>query len=99
MKSTKMLAILVVLLVLVIAGIGRGQRKMYWTETGSNKNRRANLDGSAVEDLVSSSSPTGIAVDIAGGKMYWVAMGTDKIQRANLDGSGAEDLVTGLNTT
>ncbi|MDH4240088.1 MAG: hypothetical protein OEW48_11035 [Phycisphaerae bacterium] len=98
MKCTKMLATFVVLLVLCIAGISRGQRKMYWTDAMANKNQRANLDGSAVEDLVSSSIPTGIAIDIAGGKMYWISMGTDKIYRTNLDGSGSQTLVGGLST-
>jgi sugar lactone lactonase YvrE len=93
-----MLATLVVSLVLCIASISKGQRKMYWTDAGTGKNQRANLDGSSVEDLVSSSVPVGIAIDIAGGKMYWTAMGTDKIYRTNLDGSGSQTLVGGLST-
>jgi len=58
--------------------------------------RRANLDGSGVEDLVTTGlfEPNRIALDVAGGKMYWTDNGTDKIQRANLDGSEVEDLVT-----
>jgi low density lipoprotein receptor-related protein 5/6 len=71
---------------------------MYWTNAGSAKIQRANLDGSSVEDLVTTGliTPRGIALDIAAGKMYWTDTGTDKIQRANLDGSSVEDLVTGL---
>ena len=47
--------------------------KMYWVDSGTDKVRRANLDGSAVKDLVTSglSRPRGIALDVAGGKMYW----------------------------
>ena len=74
---------------------------MYWTNPGAGKIQRANLSGSNVEDLVTSglSSPTGLALDVAGGKIYWTDRGTDRIQRANLSGSGVEDLVTsGLNT-
>ncbi len=69
--------------------------KMYWTDMGTNKIQRANLDGSRVEDLVTTGlrNPFGLALDVAGGKMYWTDMGTDKIQRANLDGSRVEDLV------
>jgi sugar lactone lactonase YvrE len=93
-----MLAILVVLLVLCVAGISKGQRKMYWTDATANKTQRANLDGSVVEDLVSSSAPAGIAIDIAGGKMYWASMSIGKIYRANLDGSGSQTLVGGLTT-
>ena len=73
--------------------------KMYGTDGGTDKVQRANLDGSAVEDLVSGlSSPEGIALDVAGGKMYWTDSITDKVQRANLDGSAVEDLVSGLSS-
>ena len=69
---------------------------IYWTDYGTDKIQRANLDGSNVQDLVTSGlrSPVGIALDAAGGKMYWTDWGTAKIQRANLDGSNVEDLVT-----
>jgi DNA-binding beta-propeller fold protein YncE len=70
--------------------------KMYWTDRGTQKIQRANLDGTDLEDLVSSGlvDPLGIALDIAGSKMYWTDFGTAKIQRANLNGTGVEDLVT-----
>ncbi len=73
--------------------------KMYWTEFSIKKVRRANLDGTSVEDLVTTglSHPTGIALDLAGGKMYWADGATEfsaKIMRANLDGSNVETLVT-----
>ena len=69
--------------------------KMYWTDYRANTIRRANLDGSNVEDLVVTSlgNPYGIALDVAGGKMYWTDAGTEKIQRADLNGSHVEDLV------
>ena len=64
--------------------------------TAWNRIRRANLDGSHVEDVVITTldNPYGIALDVAAGKIYWTDAGTEKIQRANLDGSQAEDLVT-----
>ena len=72
--------------------------KIFWTNWNSFKIRRANLNGSDVEDLVTSAQgvayPGHIALDVAGGKMYWTDRGTRKIQRANLDGSNIEDLVT-----
>ena len=74
---------------------------IYWTDAGTEKIQRANLDGSNVQDLVTQglSDPRGIALDVAGGKMYWTDADTDKIQRANLDGSNVQDLVTqGLET-
>ena len=72
--------------------------KMYWADSVTDKIQRANLDGSNIEDLVTTglSDSDGIALDIAGGKMYWTDTETDKIQRANLDGSNIEDLVTRL---
>ena len=70
--------------------------KLYWTDFGTKKIQRSNLDGSGVEDLVTTGleSPSGLALDVSGGKMYWTDGGTNKIQRSNLDGSGVEDLVT-----
>ena len=69
---------------------------IYWTDFGTDKIQRANLDGSNVQDLITQGleTPGGIALDVAGGKMYWTDFGTDKIQRANLDGSNVEDLIT-----
>ena len=81
---------------------GRGATKMYWTKSGTYKIQRANLDGSNVEDLISTGlevfNLNGIALDEAGGKIYWASWYEDKIQRANLDGSNVEDLITGLRT-
>ena len=69
--------------------------KMYWIDEGTNKIRRANLDGSQVEDVLARlPDPSGIAMDVAAGKIYWSDRETDRIQRANLDGSEVEDLVT-----
>ena len=57
---------------------------------------RANLDGTNIEDLVTTglSRPEDIELDVASGKMYWTNPGRSKIQCANLDGSHVEDLVT-----
>ena len=73
---------------------------MYWTDRGTDKIQRANLDGTGVDDLVVGvTDPRGIALDISGGKIYWVDNGADKIQRSNLDGSNVEDVITtGLTT-
>ena len=70
--------------------------KLYWTDAGTDKIQRSNLDGSVVEDLVTTGLdwPYGLALDVSGGKLYWTDRGTAKIQRSNLDGSGVEDLVT-----
>ena len=72
--------------------------KMYWVDASRNgaKIQRANLDGSQVEDIITTGlrALRSLALDVAGGKMYWTDRETDKIQRANLDGSQIEILVT-----
>ncbi len=71
--------------------------KMYWTESGTGwgKIRRANLDGSEIEDLITGlAEPRGLGLDLAGGKIYWTERDSSRIRRANLDGSEIEDLVT-----
>jgi DNA-binding beta-propeller fold protein YncE len=93
----------------LVAAAQQGDR-MYWTDlgtvTGDGKIQRANLDGSTIQDLVTTGLilPSGIALDVAGGKMYWTntavpTTANSKIQRANLDGSNVEDLVNNLVTT
>ena len=69
--------------------------KIYWSEGADLK--RANLNGSKHQDILTGSGPlTGIVV--AGGKVYWTekSKGTGnsgQIQRANPNGSNAEKLV------
>ena len=85
---------------IVIGGAGQwealGDGKMDWTDLGIDKIQRVNLDGTGLEDLVTSSliAPRGIALDVAGGKMYWTDAGSSQIQRATLDGTSVEDLIT-----
>lgn len=74
--------------------------KIYWTENGgSNQSiRRADLDGSGIEDLVTTDqvalqNPLGIALDLGAGKIYWADYLARKIQRSNLDGSDVEDFL------
>ena len=72
---------------------------MYWIGIGHDNNnnrviRRANLDGSDVQDSVFTtwSYIHNLVLDGTQGKMYWLYDRT--IQRANLDGSDVEDLFT-----
>ena len=77
--------------------------KIYWTNSafhpgpwpGLDKIQRANLDGTHVEDLVTTGlvAASGIDLDLSRGKMYWTDIATNKIQRANLDGSSVEDVI------
>lgn len=99
MKSLFLLA--TVQIVLAFASASAEAEKIYWTDMGHEKIRRANLDGSAIEELVTIGlqAPGVIAIDGRRGKMYWTdwVTGTSRIQRANLDGTEVEDLVIGLN--
>ncbi|MBU0639576.1 MAG: hypothetical protein KKB50_11980 [Planctomycetes bacterium] len=75
-------------------------QRIYWTDTGDDTIKRAQLDGSQVETLIATglNSCVGIAVDTAAAKMYWVENGLDKIERANPDGGGRELLVSNVRT-
>ncbi|MHC4259238.1 MAG: S8 family serine peptidase [Planctomycetota bacterium] len=76
--------------------------KVYWTEPTTGRVRRANLDGSEIQDIVTDlNSPTGIAMrfrPLTPPDICWTDAGTGKVQCANLDGSDVEDVVTGLNS-
>ncbi|MGA1826495.1 MAG: C25 family cysteine peptidase [bacterium] len=75
----------------------RAAGKIYWTDGGTGKVHRANLDGTGVEDVATGIvGKAGVALDVAARKMYWTDRAAGKIKRANLDGSGVEDLVGGL---
>ncbi len=73
--------------------------KVYWCEqTPARVIRRANLDGSAIETVVT--MPTGdssfvydLAVDPVRSKIYW--NWGSRIMRANLNGTGQETVYTG----
>jgi low density lipoprotein receptor-related protein 5/6 len=89
--------LVVVLLTFVVQGMGyaQGRGKIYWTESG--KIRRANLNGSAVEDIITElEQPRDITLDLRNRKMYWIKSHPSKIRCANLDGSNIENIVTGF---
>ena len=77
--------------------------KIYWTEVGVEAGRgggsirRANLDGSGVETLITGlQDPFDLALDLFEHKMYWTDLRGGTIKRAGLDGDNVETLVTGL---
>ena len=82
-----------------MAGIGTPTvSKIYWTQTDGII-RRANPDGSNVEDVVTGLGyASGLDVDSSNGKIYWVDHARNGIQRANLDGTGIETLVSAADT-
>ena len=72
-----------------------GAARMYWTGHDVRMVRRADVDGSNVQDLVPTGAySAGLALDLAGGKMYWSDVGTGRINRADLDGSNTQHLIT-----
>lgn len=69
--------------------------KMYWSDRGANTIRRANLDGTEVELLVSGlGQARGLDVDFTNRILYWNDNGFDRIQRRTIDPGPVEDLVT-----
>ncbi|ANM30016.1 hypothetical protein ABI59_11200 [Acidobacteria bacterium Mor1] len=70
--------------------------KIYWTDFEGDRLQRANLDGTAVETLITSglNEPNGIALDVAGDAIYWTEFNGGRIRRAALDGSNQTDLIS-----
>ncbi len=85
--------------------VDRINGKIYWVDIGQSVDpgfgdeviRRANLDGTAVETILTTADglrhPWAIQVDPAGGKIYWADGITQKIHRADLDGQNAGIIV------
>lgn len=69
-------------------------QKVYWSDNGSKKVQRSNLDGTGIEDILESfvTSPVAVALDLTAGKIYW--SDGARLLRVNLDGSGSEFLLT-----
>ena len=91
------LPLLVCLLMIILVGSASAQSSgyIYWVEP--TKIRRANLDGTGVQDLVTGvTQGRGIALDLTDNHIYWTEAGSSKIRRANLDGTGVQDLITGI---
>ncbi len=81
--------------------------KIYWSVCSHFRCiiRRANLDGTDVEDVIDSETRTTnsdiyytgkLAIDNKGQKIYWTERSEGKIKRANLDGTGVEELLSDL---
>ncbi len=82
----------IVLLTSVVQTIGfaQGSPKIYWTE--SDKIKRANFDGTNVENVLTNDKGIrNIALDIQNHKIYWIGW-THNIKRANLDGTDVETI-------
>ncbi len=81
------------------------QLKMYWIDSRDDISqpvvRRANTDGSVVQELFSLFNAAALAVDGVNGKLYVAALGFEgpgAIFTSNLNGTGLGVLLTGLNS-
>ncbi|XP_072236089.1 low-density lipoprotein receptor-related protein 4 isoform X1 [Leuresthes tenuis] len=79
----------------IAIGVDPKEGKAYWSDSTLKKISRANIDGTAQEDIISTGLMTtdGLAVDAVGRKIYWTDTGTNRIEVANLDGSMRKVLV------
>ncbi|MCH8293914.1 hypothetical protein IH992_22765 [Candidatus Poribacteria bacterium] len=86
--------------------IDASREKIYWLDTTTRKIQRSNLDGTDIEDIITTKSteltdPVGIAIDTDRGKIYWTELGEwpdydGTIKRANYDGTNVETILNGL---
>lgn len=69
---------------------------VYWTDDEVRAIRRARLDGSDSQLLVTSqvSHPDGIAVDWVARNLYWTDTGTDRIEVTRLNGTMRKILIS-----
>ena len=104
MKHLRVLLILFVISFICIQSNSNnayGSGKLYWIETdritSQSKIRRANLNGKAVEDVLTNlTAAHDITLDLHNRKFYWIEQKGVSIRRANFDGSNIENLVTGF---
>uniref|UniRef100_A0A4W6FVJ7 Low density lipoprotein receptor-related protein 5 n=1 Tax=Lates calcarifer TaxID=8187 RepID=A0A4W6FVJ7_LATCA len=78
-------------------------RKLYWTDSETNRIEVANLDGTSRKVLkvivnVDIYWPNGLTIDLVEQKLYWADAKLSFIHRANLDGSARETVVEGTLT-
>ncbi|XP_031464825.1 low-density lipoprotein receptor-related protein 5 isoform X2 [Phasianus colchicus] len=69
---------------------------IYWTDDDVRAIRRAYLDGSGAQTLVTTeiNHPDGIAVDWVARNLYWTDTGTDRIEVTRLNGTSRKILIS-----
>uniref|UniRef100_A0A672G5Y7 LDL receptor related protein 4 n=1 Tax=Salarias fasciatus TaxID=181472 RepID=A0A672G5Y7_SALFA len=79
-------------------GLDHIHRKIYWTDTGTNRIEleRSAMDGSDRVVLISNNLgwPNGLAIDMAGSQLLWADAHTERIEAADLNGQNRHTLVT-----
>jgi cysteine-rich repeat protein len=81
----------------LVAGAARAaEPRIYWSERGSDRIRSARLDGTDVQNVITTglSRVTGLAIDEPNGLLYWAERDLGRIERAGLDGGGRTLLAT-----
>ena len=68
--------------------------KMYWTDIRTNELKRANLDGSGIETVISYNSLASFTLDHEENKIYWLDFVQKKVKRSNLNGNSVEEVCT-----
>ncbi|XP_076640079.1 low-density lipoprotein receptor-related protein 6 isoform X1 [Colletes latitarsis] len=71
------------------------QEMLYWTDEEACAIRRASLNGSNQENIITTEveNPDGIAVDWLAQNLYWTDTGTDRIEVARLNGTSRKVLI------
>ncbi|XP_029038470.2 low-density lipoprotein receptor-related protein 6 isoform X1 [Osmia bicornis bicornis] len=71
------------------------QEMLYWTDEEARAIRRASLDGTNQENIITTEvgNPDGIAVDWLARNLYWTDTGTDRIEVARLNGTSRKVLI------
>lgn len=72
------------------------EERIYWTDDDARVIRRAFLNGTGQEDLISAEvlNPDGVAVDWKARNLYWTDTGTNRIEVARLNGTFRKILIT-----
>jgi sugar lactone lactonase YvrE len=88
------------LTILLLATGALAVEKLYFADNGNDKILRCDLDGTNLEELVTTGivNVGSIAIDRTGGRMYWTDWPSASacIRRADLDGTDVETILTGL---
>lgn len=68
---------------------------LYWTDEKVHKIRRAYLNGTGQEDIITAEviSPDGIAIDWIARNIYWTDTGTDRIEVSRLNGNNRKVII------
>ena len=101
-KKLKFVTILTLSILSMIHGVAFAQSYIFWSDIRDKVIRRSNVDGSAIQIILSGITSLGVSVDQTAKKIYWTdignfdVIGDETIKRANFDGTGRETLVTSV---